>query len=289
MRFLVTFTFLIAFLPAEAQTALADRWRAIAEDASGQVGAAAFIVETGEHAALNGSGHFAMQSVYKLPIAMAFLQKVDERKLALDDRIEIPAKDYVPRDYSPLRDRFPGGAQITIRDLLHFSLVESDGTASDVLMKLAGGPKAVTTYIQSIGVNDLVVANSEMDMTWESQYDDWCTPEAATQLLADLQKRNVVSPASRALTLDDMQESQTGRNRIRNLLPEGTTVADKTGTSWTRNGRTAATNDIGLITLPDGRHLALAIFVADSTAPDAIREKVIARIARAAWDQWVHE
>jgi beta-lactamase class A len=86
-----------------------------------------------------------------------------------------------------------------------------------------------------------------------------------------------------------MQESQTGRNRIRNLLPEGTTVADKTGTSWTRNGRTAATNDIGLITLPDGRHLALAIFVADSTAPDAIREKVIARIARAAWDQWVHE
>jgi beta-lactamase class A len=52
------------------------------------------------------------------------------------------------------------------------------------------------------------------------------------------------------------------------------------------NGVTAATNDIGLVTLPNGRHLAIAVFVSDSRANDAVREEVIAKVAVAAWDEW---
>lgn len=48
---------------------------------------------------------------------------------------------------------------------------------------------------------------------------------------------------------------------------------------------TFATNDIGLITLPDGRRLATAIFVTDSRADDDTRDAVIARIAKAAYDE----
>ncbi|MGA7915229.1 MAG: hypothetical protein WCA00_08350, partial [Candidatus Acidiferrales bacterium] len=59
----------------------------------------------------------------------------------------------------------------------------------------------------------------------------------------------------------------------------------KTGSSGTRNGVAFATNDIGLITLPDGRRLAIAIFVTDSKADEATRDAVIARIAKAAYDQ----
>jgi beta-lactamase class A len=59
----------------------------------------------------------------------------------------------------------------------------------------------------------------------------------------------------------------------------------KTGSSGTVNGMTAATNDIGLITLPDGRRLAIAVFVTDSSAEDATRDGVIARIAKAAYDE----
>lgn len=62
--------------------------------------------------------------------------------------------------------------------------------------------------------------------------------------------------------------------------------AHKTGTDATRDGKTAATNDVGIITLPDGRHLAVAVFVKDSTAGLAPREAAIARIARIAWDHW---
>jgi hypothetical protein len=42
---------------------------------------------------------------------------------------------------------------------------------------------------------------------------------------------------------------------------------------------------MGLITLPDGRKLAVAVLVTDSRANEATREGVIARIARAAYDE----
>ena len=45
-----------------------------------------------------------------------------------------------------------------------------------------------------------------------------------------------------------------------------------------------ATNDIGIIILPDGRHLAVAAFVSDSAANDDTRDAIIARLAKAAWD-----
>jgi beta-lactamase class A len=50
---------------------------------------------------------------------------------------------------------------------------------------------------------------------------------------------------------------------------------------------TYATNDIGLIMLPDGRRLAIAVFITDSTADEATRDAVIARIAKAAYDEGI--
>ncbi len=72
--------------------------------------------------------------------------------------------------------------------------------------------------------------------------------------------------------------------RIQADLPKGAVVAHKAGTSDVDNGLAHATNDIGLILLPDGRQLAIAIFVTDSTADDTTRDRVIAKIARAAYD-----
>ena len=87
------------------------------------------------------------------------------------------------------------------------------------------------------------------------------------------------------MLLQWMAEASTGVHRIKGDLPAGTIVMHKTGSSGTKNGVTFATNDIGLITLPDGRRLAIAIFVTDSAADEATRDGVIARIAKAAYDQ----
>jgi beta-lactamase class A len=81
-----------------------------------------------------------------------------------------------------------------------------------------------------------------------------------------------------------LSASVTGPNRLRAGLPAGTVLAHKTGTSGELNGNAAATNDIGLITLPDGRRLAVAVFVTDARANEITRDRVIARIGRAAYD-----
>jgi beta-lactamase class A len=62
-------------------------------------------------------------------------------------------------------------------------------------------------------------------------------------------------------------------------------VAHKTGTSPTNaEGLSPATNDIGIITLPNGKHLAIAVFVCNSTDDEATRDAVIAKISKAAFD-----
>lgn len=254
----------------------------IAAEARGHVGAAVRLIETGESFGFHSGEHFPMQSVYKLPIAMAVLHA----GLPLEKQVRVEKNDLVRAGlHSPIRDQHPDGDfDMPVRELLRYAVAESDGTASDVLLRLAGGPERVTAYARSLGVNDLIVATSEAEMSREVdvQYRNWSTPDAMVQLLMKL------SPEHDALLLKWMTESTPGPKRIKGLLPAGTMVAHKTGTSGTDSGITRATNDVGLVTLPDGRHLAIAVFVSDSPADEATREMVIAKIARAAWDQFVH-
>ena len=93
------------------------------------------VIESGETiASFNAHDHFPMQSVYKLPISMAVMKQVDQHQLRIDQKATINKDDYVPRlAYSPIRDQFPNGTELTVNELLHFALSQSDGTASDVL------------------------------------------------------------------------------------------------------------------------------------------------------------
>jgi beta-lactamase class A len=257
--------------------------------AGGRVGVAMLIVETGETVRWNATERFPMQSVYKMPIAMAVLKAVDEGRLSLDQKIQLRVGDLGAKEiHSPIRDKYPrGGVQLTLRELLRAAIVDSDGVASDMLLGLVT-PAQVTQFVRQLGVNDLVVLNTEKELSqdWQAQYHNWTTPDAAVRLLRLLQDGSGLSKDNRALLLGWMTATQTGVRRLRASLPAGTIVADKTGTSGTQKGLTAATNDIGLITLPDGRHLAIAVFVSDSRAQQSVRERVIAKIARASWDCW---
>ena len=257
----------------------------LAGEAKGRVGVSALLLETAETiVSLNPHDHFPMQSVYKLPISMAVMHAVDAGKIKLADKVSISKSDFIGRAaHSPIRDKFPNGTSLTVEQLLRYALVESDGTASDVLMRLAGGPAAVQAYLTGLGIKEMVVLDTEQAFTQDHslQFRNYASPDAAVTLLRSLSERRGLLEASQALLLKLMTESTTGPKRLKGLLPAGTVVAHKTGTSGTEKGITAATNDIGIITLPNGKHLALAVFVADSPANEATREGVIAKIARA--------
>ncbi len=279
--------------PAELQlkpdTELQRQIESIVAEAKGTVGVAALVLETGESVSINADTRFAMQSVYKLHIAMAVLQAIDAELLALDEQIGVTQDDFVgPGQRSPIRDAHPKGTALTVRELIKYSMTESDGSASDVLLRLAGGPDAVQSYLTAIGVNDVAVVNTgkEIPRDWQTQYENWTTPNAAVKLLRRLQDGNGISAENRSLLLEYMTNSSPGARRLKGLLPAGTAVAHKTGTSGTRNGITPSTNDIGIIKLPNGDHMLIAVFVGDSPADEKTRERVIAGAARSAWDKF---
>lgn len=268
---------------------LRDRIEQISKTVRGRFGVTATVLETSRSVSLNGEQRYPMQSVYKFPIGMAVLAQVDRGKLKLEQKVRVQTKDFVSEPWhSPIQDRYPQGVELSLAELLKYMISESDNTACDVLLKLIGGPEVVTKYLRDLGVNDIVVANTEKELGQDkaAQYRNYATPNATVVLLRALQEGKGLSKSSQALLLQLMTATPTGLKRIKGMLPEGTIVAHKTGTSGTVNGLTAATNDVGLVMLPNGQHLAIAVFVSDSRADETTREGAIAKVARAIWDEW---
>jgi len=261
----------------------------ISKEAMGNVGVYATLIETGQNASQNADKHIALQSVVKVPIAMAVLKRVEEGTLDLDEKVGVTTDDFVPSNLrSPIRDKNPNGVELSVRDLIQFAISESDGTASDVLQRLAGGASGVQSYVDSLGINGMHIerTHKEFGEDWNKQYDNWATPIAVVELLKKLSVGEGISAENRELLLGFMTESENPHNRLKGMLPEGTPVAHKTGTGGTLNGVAAATNDVGIITLPNGKHIVIAVLVADSRANRFARASVIAKIALATFDKW---
>jgi len=269
--------------------ALQEKIAAIGEEAKGKLGVFALLMEDERAVSFNGNEHFALQSVVKLPVSMLVMQQVAEGKFTLDQKIKFTKDDLVnPNQRSPLRDKNPKGGEVTLNELIRLALVESDGTACDVLTRIAGGPAAVQAYIASTGISDMQMkrTHKEFGLDWQMQYENWTTPEAAVELLDGLYHGEGGTKDKAELLLKYMYESIPGQNRLKAQLPPGTPVAHKTGTGGTKDGVTSATNDIGIITLPNGKHIAIAVFVGNSSADEKGRELVIAKVAKAVWDTW---
>lgn len=268
---------------------LRDRIEHISRAAQGRVGVSATVLETGKTVAFNGDQQFPMQSVYKLPIAMAVLAQVDQGKLKLDQRVRVEQRDFGAKPwYSPIQARYPQGVELSLTELLKYMVSDSDNTACDVLLRLVGGTQRVTEYLHTLGVNNMIVANTEKEMHQNQslQYQNAATPSATIVLLQALHEQRGLSKSSQTVLLKLMTETTTGLKRIRGGVPKETIVAHKTGTSDTIQGITAATNDVGLVTLPNGQPFAIAVFVSDARANEATREAVIAKVTQAVWNQW---
>lgn len=278
-----------------------------------RAGVAYRVIETGETYALRGTEPFPMASTYKFPMALTWLEQVDAGRLSLDEKFDVRPEEFSVY-HSPLAEAFPSGGSFTLRELLHWLMVKSDNTACDVLLARRGGPRAVTEHLRRFGIEGISVDRSEVEMAvdllsaarpgsvtardraflnaldqslgpeereayfLEYQQDsrDRATPLAMVELLTRFQRGELLSPASTTFLRGLMAES---RSRIAAKLPAGTPVANKTGTGM------GSFNDVGIVTLPDGRHVALAVYVSGARGADQEGgEAIVADIARAAYD-----
>ncbi|MEA5403982.1 class A beta-lactamase, subclass A2 [Arcicella sp. DC2W] len=255
------------------------------------VGVAIYGFESKESITVNNELQYPLQSVFKFHIALAVLNQVNKGKLRLNQKIFIKPSDLLPNTWSPMREKYPNAnVSLSIAEIIQYTVGESDNNGCDILLRLIGGTKTVNDYIHKVGIKEVaIVANEEeMHKAWDVQFSNWTKPMAATELLKIFYDKKITSKANFDFLWKVMIDSPTGKKRIKSQLPEGTLVAHKTGTSDTNEeGITSAVNDIGIVTLPNGKHFAISVFVSNSKENGETNEKIIADISKLAWDYFV--
>ncbi len=283
----------------------------------GRVGAC---VRSGETVACTkGDERFSMQSVMKLLVGVAVLDRVDHAGWNLSDSVMIHKKDlslYVQPLAKLVNDS--AGFRTTIGDLVRRAVIESDSAATDILIARLGGPAAIQSFLQQKGVSGIRLDRDErhlqteiVGLSWKPEFvdpavldraiasvpqnireqayrqyqkdaRDTATPLGMVNFLSRLQKGELLSGTSTRFVLQAMEECVTFPNRLKAGAPAGWKVSHKTGTSGSWKGVTAATNDVGLLTAPSGEVLSISVFVADSSASSSDRSAMIARISELA-------
>lgn len=237
-------------------SSLEQQLSSLISNKSADVGIAALDLNTGETVSIKGNTPFPMASTVKVAIAALYLAQVDHGRRSLDDTINGQSA----------------------RSLMGRMLIHSDNHATDILLKDLGGPTAVHDWLEDNGVTGLRVDRTIAQLLsskrnlWDRR--DSATPVAMVDLLRRIYKAELIKPESRNYLLDLMSHCQTGKNRIKAMLPFGTPVEHKTGTL------DGLADDVGFITLPDGRRVAVAIF----TRGGSDRPRTIAETARAIYD-----
>lgn len=263
---------------------LSDKLQQAIKGVKAQVGIAV-IIDGKDTVTVNNSVRYPMLSVYKFHQALAVMDFLNHRNLPADTPIHVSAADLKPDTYSPLRDKYPtGNIEISIAELLKYTLQLSDNNACDILFRYAGGTKATDNYIRSLGVDNFSITATEEEMhkNIKSCYDNWTTPLAVVRLVEIFLNTPLFPEASRHYIYQTMVECQTGKKRLpRYLTDQGITIGHKTGSSdKNEKGQRIATNDIGFVILPNGHRYSIAVFVKDSEEDDPTNEQVIADISR---------
>lgn len=269
---------------------LLDSLTSIAAATDGKLGVAITYAGTGETTLLHGHDHHPMMSVFKFPLALYILDQADKQKLSLDEVLVIHKKTW-SHLFSPMLTRLPGKtARLTIRDLTANIILLSDNVACDVLLQRIGGPRVLNDYMHTIGIDEINIANTEKQMAADPKkvYENWCTAAAMNILLQRFYEHHIVSDSSTGQLLQWMNQSIPGAHRLKGLLPPDVVFAHKSGTSDTDSTNlTAATNDVGILTLPGGVHLYITAFFTDSRADEANREHALALVGRLAADTYM--
>ena len=257
----------------------------LASGAQGRIGVAAVDLSTGRSLSVLGDQRFPMASTSKIAIAAAYLEGVEQGRWSLTSEFPLLLPEKSAK-YSTARAPVRQGNYMPAIDLIEAMITRSSNPATDALLQVVGGPRAVNDWARRAGINDfeltrdiatLVRDDGEFDPASVIDRRDSATPQAMLQLMVGLHEGRWLNARHRQVILGAMERTITGKRRIRGLLPANLTVGNKTGSL------NNTSSDIGFIRLPDGRSIALAIYVTGQGSR-AAREARIAEIAKAIYD-----
>ena len=273
-----------------AQQSLDQKINSIVKDKKATVGISVLGFENGSKYNKNSDKKLPMQSVFKFHIAAAVLDFVEKGKLSLDQKIVLDQSNLLENTWSPLRDKYPNGNKgVSLSEILEFTVAKSDNNGCDIMLKLLGGTQTVQKFMDSKGVKGFQIKYNEAEMhkDWNVQYENYSTTQSAVDVLKKFYDGKLLSKKSTDYLMKVMLSTSTGLNKLVEQLPKNTPVARKTGASGKNDsGLTGAENEIAIVTLPNGRHYAIAVFVSNSRESDATNCKMISDISKAVWDHF---
>lgn len=291
MKKIGLFLLLISSLAAAQKSALEQKISSITQGKKATVGVSVLGFENNFKYSKNGDKKLPTLSVFKFHIACAVLDLVDQKKLSLEQKLFLKKEDLLENTWSPIREKYPeANVSLSLSEILDYTVSLSDNNGCDILLRLIGGPQTVQKFMDSKGVKDFQIKYNEDEMhkkNWKALYENYSTPNSAVQVLKKFYDGALLSKKSTDYLMQIMLGTKTGTNKIIEQLPKETPVAHKTGSSGKPdNVLTVAENDMGIITLPNGKHYAIAIFVSNSTETEVVNCKTVSDISKAVWDDF---
>ncbi|WP_370632251.1 serine hydrolase [Erythrobacter sp. SCSIO 43205] len=257
----------------------------LADGSQGRIGVAAWDLATGEQVTVLGDQLFPMASTSKIAVAATYLEMVEQGRYSLTSEFPLLIPVRSAKFSSPAAPVRKGNTMAAI-DLIEIMITRSSNPATDALLAAVGGPPAVNNWMRRQGITDFSIDRDIATLVRDDgEYDpanwiderDAATPKAMVRLLAGLYRGEFLSEESRRVLLGAMSRTVTGKRRIVANMPGEARVSHKTGSL------NNTSSDVGIIESPDGRAIAVAIYVTGQGARRA-REARIAEIARAIYD-----
>ncbi len=301
---------------ASAERALASKIRNIGQSFNGDIGIAVKDIQTGFTASYDGSTYFPQQSVSKFWVALTALDRADRGHVSLEAPVTVTKSDLTLFHQPIAKLVGANGYSTTLNSLMYRAITQSDNTCNDFVLWKAGGPDAVRSFLADkriggirfgpgerslqariagmewrpsmVGAN-FYAARSALPMSVRrSAFEnyirdpmDGATPIGTVDALARLKKGELLSPRSTQKLLDTMSNTKTGAQRLKGGLAPGWKLAHKTGTGQVLGATQAGYNDIGIVTAPDGRSYAVAVYIRRTSAPLPHRMQAMQNTVRA--------
>ena len=290
--FIVLFSFIVSLVGTAKETRLnvksaEEELQKYIENIDARIGVAC-IFEGKDTLQINGNRKFPMLSVYKFPQAVAVINFCLENKKNLNDTIHIHKSELKDNTYSPIRDTF-GKVDLflPIKDILYYSLVESDNNACDVLYGLIGGTNYADSIIKQMGFSEIHLLNTEDELHEDIylSYQNRSTPLEMCKFI-DFFKSELVPYDEKYSYIQFLMENcKTGIDRLaKPFLTTNAIISHKTGTGAINSqGRIIGINDVGYVTLPNKDQYSIAVFIADSKYSPETTSSFIADISEIIW------
>ncbi|MDE6215686.1 MAG: class A beta-lactamase, subclass A2 [Bacteroides sp.] len=261
----------------------------------GEIGVAV-IINGSDTVAVNNENIYPMMSVFKVHQALAVCHQFDLDGLSLDTLMTIKRDELDAHTWSPmLKDHQEPVMTLPVGDLLRYTLQQSDNNASNLMFeKLVGVPETdrfIATLIPRASFR-IAYTESEMAADHAKAYSNCTSPLGAAMLMERLFTDSLVSREKQAFIRKALGECATGKDRIAAPLigKEGVSLAHKTGSGYMKEGGIlVAHNDVGYVSLPDGMHYTLAVFVKDFKGNEAQAAQAIARISECVYSLLAQE